>query len=150
GQSRYSAQASASVDLFDYGTIASIRGAKSVSRQAEAGVREASSDLRFALRRAFSQVLFSQDNIGVSRRIAEIRERNSRLVPLRYESGRESKGNMMRASAQRLQAESELRRAERVLEADRAGLDRQLGLDAFEAVVATGALAGAPAPAKPE
>ena len=150
GQTRYSAQAAASVDLFDYGTLATIRGARSAARQAEASVREASSDLRFALRRAFSQVLFSQDNIGVSRRIAEIRERNSRLVGLRYESGRESKGNMMRAAAQRLQAESDLRRAERALDSDRAALDRQLGLDAFEAVLATGTLAGAAPPPKPD
>lgn len=147
---RWSAQATARLDLLDLGSYASIRSSKAGYSRAAAQLRQASTDLRFSLRRAFVQLLFAQENVEVSRAVHRIRSNGAQSVTLRYDSGRESKGNMLRARAQLLQADADLAQAERELRTARRTLDRHLGLDEFRAVTATGTLAAPPAPAFPE
>ena len=139
----------ATLDLFDLAKITNIRAQKSALSQARASLSGASSSLRFNLRQAFAQVLFAERSLEVSRNIRDLRDRGARLVTLRYNSGRESKGNMLRAQAQLAQAEADLRQASRNLRADQKVLDRQLGLDSFDAVAATGTLAVPDAPPAP-
>src|SRR5207253_2866366 len=118
--------------------------------QAEASLRIESANLLFDLRKAFGNVLFSQEQLKVSQRIRDLRRKNSELVSLRYASGRESKGNMMRARAELLQADTDLAQAGRDLQAARQELNHQLGRDDFNVVTATGTLStseSAPAPA---
>lgn len=146
----WSASASASVALFDMGDYAAIRSASASLGASEAALRGASADLRAALRRAFSSLLFAQTGLDVARRVLEVRGRNADLVRLRYESGRESKGNMLRAQAQRVQAEVQLASAARELRVAQRELARRLGTEAFEPFVATGTFSAAPAPPVPE
>jgi outer membrane protein TolC len=148
-QPAWSASASASLTLFDLGDYAAIRSASASLGAAEASLRGASADLRSSLRRAFSSLLFAQTGLDVSRRVLEVRGRNAELVRLRYESGRESKGNMLRAQAQRVQAEVLVASSERDLRVAQRELARRLGSEAFEAFVASGTFSAAPAPSMP-
>ena len=147
---RWSAQATADMDLFNPAKLAGIRSASASLTQAEANRRLTSASVRFNLWQAFMQVLFAERSIEVNRRILQLRDNDARLVALRYDSGRESKGNMLRAKAQLQQAQADLNQAMRNLRADQTALDRQLGLDEFQRVEATGTLTALPPPAFPE
>ncbi|MBI5246885.1 MAG: TolC family protein [Elusimicrobia bacterium] len=148
-QPSYTASASAGITLFSAGTAASIRSASAALNSAEASLRSASASLRSSLRQAFSALLFAQTSLDTARRIIVIRRHDAELVSLRYESGRESKGNMLRAKAQALQAEFAVTSAERDLRTARRDMSRQLGREGFEDFVATGAFASAPPPPQP-
>jgi len=150
GTLRWSAGAQASLNLWDMDRFAAIKASRASLSSAEAGLRQASSALRFNLRRAFAQLLFAQQNVQVSGMIRDLRRNDAQMVQLRYESGRESKGNMLRANAQAEQAAADLAQAERDLRAAQRALDAQLGIDDFSVVAATGALEAPGAPAYPE
>ena len=146
----YSASASAGLTLFSAGEAASIRSASAALNSAEASLRAASANLRSSLRQTFSGLLFAQVALDTARRIIVIRRHDADLVTLRYEAGRESKGNMLRAKAQALQAEAAVASAERDLRTARRDMARQLGREGFEAFVASGAFSSAPPPARPD
>lgn len=146
GGFHWQAQGTASLDLWNAGQIASIKSASAEVRQAQANLRQASSTLRLNLRKAFAQLLFAQKNVEVSKKILEMRQRSSQLVTLRYDSGRESKGNRLRSRAQFLQAQADYSQALRDLRTAQKSLDRQLGLDEFSMVIATGTLDANPLP----
>ncbi len=149
GKPGYSAAASAGVSLFDMGKISSIRSASAAYDQALASLRQTSANVRFNLRQAYANVLLSQINVDVATRILAIRRVGAEMVSLRYQSGHEYKGNMMNTDAQRLQAEATLAQARRSLRSTRRAFARQLGLDEFEEVSATGTLAAAEPPPPP-
>lgn len=146
---QWSASAAASLTLFDMGDYAAIGSAKASLVSSEAGLRRSSADLRAGLRRAFSSLLFAQNGLEVAARVREVRTKNAELVRLRYESGRESKGNMLRAQAQRVQAEAGWASAERGLRTARRELARQLGREGYEDYDAGGSFSAAPAPPRP-
>jgi outer membrane protein len=137
---RWQAQASAGIDLFNASSLWDIRSASAAWTQARASLRLASASLRRDLRTAFARLLYAQGIVEVSRSIRDLREKDSRLVSLRYDSGRESKGNMLNAKAQLLSAQADLDGAQRDLLTARGSLDRRLGLDSFEPVSASGTL----------
>ncbi|MCB4755842.1 MAG: TolC family protein [Elusimicrobia bacterium] len=147
--SRWGAQGTASMNFFNPTTNASIRSASASLRQAEASVRIASANLRFSLKQAFADLLFAQEKVRVAEKILDLRMDNSKMVTLSYESGRESKGNMLRAQAELRQAQADLASAHRDMRSSQQDLGRQLGLDEFAAVTATGTLATAPLPELP-
>jgi outer membrane protein TolC len=146
----YSASASAGLTLFSVSQTASIRSASAALNAAEASLRAASANLRSTLRQTFSALLFAQTALETARVIIVIRRHNSELVNLRYEAGRESKGNMLRGKAQALQAEYAIISAERDVRTAQRDMSRQLGREGFESFVATGAFASAPPPARPD
>jgi len=146
----YSASASASLTLFSAGQTASIRSASAALNAAEASLRASSAALRSSLRQTFSALLLAQSSLETARRITGIRRHDSELVNLRYEAGRESKGNMLRAKAQTLQADFAVVSAERDLRTAQRDMSRQLGREEYEALVATGAFASAPPPPRPD
>lgn len=145
----WQAQAGASLSLFDMGQVASIRSAGAGLSAARAGLRQASTALRFSLRSAFAQLLFAQKNALVSKAILDMRRRSSQLVELRYSSGRESKGNTLRSKAQTAQAEADLAQALRGLRTAQKALGRRLGRDSFAPVAATGTLSAQAPPELP-
>ena len=146
----WGATGSASMSLFDMGRVASIRSAAASLSAAEASLRAASAALRLSLRRTYSTLLFSQFSVETSGRILELRRHNSELVTLRYESGRESKGNRLRSRAQVLQAEVAVAIAQRDLRTARRDMAQQLGREDFEEYAATGTFSSPPPPARPE
>ena len=148
-QPSYSASASAGLALFNAGQAAAIRSASASLHSAQASLRAASANLRSSLRQAFAALLSAQAALAAARRIAAIRGHNSQLVSLRYEAGRESKGNMLRAKAQSLQAEFAVVSAERDVRTAQRDMSRQLGREEFETFVASGVFASAPPPERP-
>ena len=137
---------SASMNLFSMGQIAQIKSAAASLDQAEASYRLSSSNLRLSLRQAFIQLLDAQESLDVDQRIRAMRDLDSQMVTLRYDSGRESKGNMLRAKALYYQADASVVEDHRQLRAAQKALDQQLGLDEFEAIAATGTLDIGPLP----
>jgi outer membrane protein TolC len=138
------------MDLFSPARIAAIRSARASLDSAGARTWAASADLRRSLRSAWLRLLVSQENLTVSQRINAMRKRGAELVALRYESGRESRGNMMRAKAQSLQADADLAQSGRELRVAGRTLLRQTGVDDYKAVTATGTLSAAEPPPLPE
>ncbi|HOW27951.1 MAG TPA: TolC family protein [Elusimicrobiota bacterium] len=140
GASRWQAQGSVRLDLLNLKNYSTISKASISVKQSSAALRIQSSELRYSLRKAFADLLTTQEEVVVSEKICEIRRSNARTVSLKYESGRESKGNMLKAKAELAQAEASLAQARRSLRANQQVLNRQLGQGDFAAVAVTGTL----------
>jgi outer membrane protein TolC len=147
---QWQAQGSAGMDLFNLKDYADIGSASATQSQVSAQLRLESAALRFSLRQAFADVLLAQEQVNVSTKIRDLRKTNARTVALLYDSGRESKGNRMKAEAELYQAEAELAQAVRSLRSTRVGLNHQLGHDDFALTTATGTLEAAALPPPPD
>jgi outer membrane protein TolC len=90
------------------------------------------------LHKAFAALLYAQAEIEVSKRIKALREGDAKMVSLRYDSGTESKGNMLRSKAQLLEADVGLAQARRDIRSAQQELNHQLGREDFQSVRATG------------
>lgn len=141
---RWSARGTASLNLFNLSDYAGISSAHSSLDQAMASLRSTSADVLLSLRRAFANTLFSEKQIEVSEIIHRIRKNNANLVSLRYDSGRESKGNKLRANAEFLQSNLDLNQSHRDLKAAQQELNRQLGEEFNFIFTATGTLTTKP------
>ncbi|MFI5347280.1 MAG: TolC family protein [Elusimicrobiota bacterium] len=146
---RWSAQAAATMKILDAGQIAAIRAASASTTLAEANLRKASSDLRSTLRQAFTHALFAQETLKVTESIQKLRDRDSEMVTLRYDSGSESKGNMLRAKAQAMQATLAVLQAQRDLRTAQRELAQRLGREEFEDYTASGTFGAGEAPPLP-
>ena len=142
GTNYWSAQGTASMDLFDMGRYAGIRLAAASLAVSEASLREASASVRLSLREAFSQLLYAQEYINVSGNILDLREKNAKLIELEYNAGKQSKGDLLRVRAEEAQAQADADQAQRGLRLAQRNLDAVLGFDDFSAVAVTGTLAG--------
>src|SRR5205823_3521013 len=71
---------------------------------------------------------------------------NAQMVSLRYQSGRESKGNNMNTQAQLLQAETSLDQSNRQLRVAQQELSQAIGKDDFSALIVTGTWTSPPVP----
>jgi outer membrane protein TolC len=143
-EERWQASANAHMDIINLTDVADIRLASAELARADASLANISTNVLFNLRQAFAGLLYAQQQVVVDQNILTIRERNARLVTLRYNSGRESKGNMMRAKAEFLQSQRDLTQAGRAVRTAQQGMSQQLGFDSFEAIVTTGTLSIAP------
>ncbi len=141
--SDWSASANVSLDLFDLGRIASIRGAAANLSRAEAAQRQTSASVRFRLHKAWAGLLFAQEDVNVARSVLDLREQAAELVSLRYDSGRESKGNMLRTQAQLLEARASVAQSERDLRAAKRELAALLAVEDASVLTATGTFGGA-------
>jgi outer membrane protein len=134
----WSAGLNASVDIFNLSHIASVRAALARRDSAKASLTSASADVLLDLYQTFTGLMYAQEQITVAAHILEIWEKDAELIGLRYNSGRESKGNKMRTDAQLLQARAESSQAQRDLRAAQQSLSAALGQDAFRVLAVTG------------
>jgi outer membrane protein TolC len=139
-QKTWQAQASANIDILNASDIAGIKSSKASLLQAQANLRQSAATVRSSLRQAFLQLLYAQESVELSRQIKELQEKNAKLVSLRYTGGTESKGNMLQAQAEAAQAQTDLLQDQLSLRTAQKTLDRQLGLDDFRPLSATGTL----------
>ena len=137
---QWQANATASLDLLDAAQFASIRTASANLSLAQANLGIASANLLFNLRNAFAQLLYAQQAVSVAERIRNIWSQSSQMTTLRYNSGSESKGDLMRVKAQLFQSEMNLRQTQRDIRVAQQTLGQVLGLDHFTDLVATGSL----------
>lgn len=145
----WSASGSMGLDLFNMGTYASIRSASASARSAEAALKLKSAGVRASLRKAFAQLLYAQDAVAVADRIQVMRQANADLVALKYDSGRESKGNMLRSKADLSSAKADAQAARRDVRTARIALNKLLGRDEYALTVATGIWPAPEVPAEP-
>lgn len=146
----WSASADASLDLLNVGAWAGVRSADASLREARHQRQLASADLRLNLFTAYAGLLFAQRQIVVAQKIRDLRNDNAQMVDLKYRSGREYKGNGLRAAAERAQAEADLAQAQRDLSSAQSALCRQMGDETYEVGTVTGTLAVPPASARPD
>jgi outer membrane protein TolC len=133
---RWSLGASASEKILDLRTLSSIRSARLGYEKAAEDYQNQSAGLRQTLANYFLTLIYAQENVKAQTRILEIRDQNAGLIKLKYDSGMESRGNMMYSSALAAQAKSDLARAERALEMARRDLLRGMGLAQYAPVTA--------------
>lgn len=137
----YSLGLSARQSLFSgFKDKAGVERSKAEVEEARASLQETGSGVGFALKSAFSRLLYSQEQLKLTKVIEGRRKENVRLVELRYEAGREHKGSFLRIRAAFKQSEFEVAEAGRSLRVAQRELGRALGRSGFEAVEATGSL----------
>lgn len=91
----YEPQAAAGMNIFSYSALANIWSARALWLSSIAGRRGAAQALRYNLKTAFSNLLYSQASINVNWMIQDLWHKNYDMIYLRYQSGQESKGNML-------------------------------------------------------
>lgn len=92
----------------------------------QASLQSVTATVLYDVRSAFVDLFVSQKNIELLDNILKQRNGNTRLIKLRYESGREDKGNLMRTQADEAQAGYDLSSARRDLKLARLKLSQML------------------------
>ena len=110
-------------------TMRQIDSNKEMIKAAQYNYQYVSANLRFALRSAFTDLLKAQHLVGLTAEIAERRQKNARLINLRYQGGRENIGSLRQAEADVAQAQFEVAQAERALQFAQTALALVLGRD---------------------
>ncbi|WCL49013.1 TolC family protein [Leptospira sp. GIMC2001] len=103
----------------------------------------------FELSSAFSQTLYAQALMDLSKIIYDRRIMNRNMVKLRYEGGREHKGSYLLSEAAVGQAKFELEQAERLWQTNSAELFRVMGRDYNKPIRVIGALETPTPPNRP-
>jgi outer membrane protein len=126
----YSYGLSASQSLFrGMQGIYSIQSAYASLEYQKASLRSTRASLFYELRSAFLNLLVAQENIKLLEEILKQRQKNSQLIQLRYESGKEDKGNLMTTQADEKEAEHDLSSAKRDLKLAQLKLSQMLDLE---------------------
>lgn len=149
GSEFWQSQFGASLDVFNIADWASIRTASANYAQSQANRRASSANVLVSLYKAFAGLLYAQEQRQVANAIHSLWKTNAQMISLRYESGRESKGNKMRTDAQLLQAESDLAQASRDLRVAQQVLGQALGEHQFLALSVTGTWTASLLPSEP-
>jgi outer membrane protein len=139
------------LDLIDVANWTNIQLAAAELNQSEASLRSAGATALLDLYTAFTDLLHAQQEKNVNSAIRDTRKKNADMVSLRYESGRESRGNQLNTQAQLLEAEAALAQSDRQIRVAQRQLVQVLGKENFELLVVTGtwSVAGLPEP-KPD
>ncbi|HBB66719.1 MAG: hypothetical protein A2X28_00695 [Elusimicrobia bacterium GWA2_56_46] len=124
---RWSFGLSASEPVFNLKAVSSIKSSRISYEKAAADYRGESASLRAALYAAFVGLVVAQERVSVQNKIMIIRGENARLIRLKYDSGMESRGNMLYASALADLSKADAQKAERALNIARRGLLSNMG-----------------------
>ena len=142
----WQAQGTASLDLIDFGQWASIQSASASFHESQANLEVARATALLNLYKAFAGLLYAQEEVLVDTNIRDTWKLNADMIGLRYKSGSESKGNAMNTNAQFLQAQASLAQASRDVRVAQQELGQAIGMDDYQALVATGTWSVSPAP----
>lgn len=114
-------------DLFNWKDYAGVQLAMASLNQARSSWLMASAQVRYQLTRAFYQLLYAQAQVAVLEDIRRIRQTNSQLVTLSYDSGKESKGNMLITQADLAAAVADVAQAQRTTRVAQQALNHAMG-----------------------
>jgi len=137
---RWGLSVSASEPIFNLGAISSIRTARISYDKAASDYRIESASARQALYSAFLSLMAAQDQVVVDKRILDIREQNAKLIKLKYDSGMESRGNMLYAAALFELSRTNAAKSERSLNMARRELLKNMGTSVYRPVSVKGEL----------
>ncbi len=107
--------------------IYGIQSAYSNLEYQRASLRATTANVYYELRSAFLNVLVAQENVRLLEQILKQRQDNASLIELRYDSGKEDKGNLMSTRADEAQAKYDLSSAKRDLKLAKLKLSQLLG-----------------------
>lgn len=108
------------------------------------------SSVKYSVTQAYANLIYAQETLRLSDRIAKRRDANTRLVRARYDAGVEHKGAYLRAKAQSDQAKFEQSQAQRALSIARLSLCQMMGVSLTEAKLVSPLLPNvAPLPTSP-
>ncbi|MCG3204646.1 MAG: hypothetical protein KCHDKBKB_01361 [Elusimicrobia bacterium] len=124
---QWNAAGEASLNVFDKGAYADMAVSAARRDSSVAALQLVSAEIRRDLREVYVDLAFAQEEVDVAKRIYELRKKNAELVSLKYDSGRESKGNMLKAQAELKEALVSTFKTERALKQAQQELGRQLG-----------------------
>jgi outer membrane protein len=79
----------------------------------QAALQKAEADVFYQLRQSFVDLALADENVTLYKQIFERRKNNSDLIELRYDSGREDKGALLRTQADQADAAASVTAAER-------------------------------------
>lgn len=148
--SAYELGGSASWSLFEGGaTWAARRQAVAARARARAAYRQASRQLRAALRNAFDRLLFDQRNIDLLGSIKERLNKDTRYLEIQFRSGREPRWTFLKAQADEAGIDWQMTQARLDIAGQQQAIGTLLGRDAdgATAMVAEGELTAPAAPA---
>lgn len=135
GRGSWSASVSANETLWSAANNSSYRSAKLTYEQSKISYDSESAALRKNLYSKFLNLLVEQEQSKVNDKVLQIRKENANLTKLKYDSGRESLGNMKYAKAQYTQALASKHKSDRSLEASRRDLLVAMGEDSYRDIV---------------
>ncbi len=141
--SSFSYGLNASLDLFNPSDFYGLRSAYTDYEFNQANYDLSAANVLYEGRTAFISLLVAQASVDLQRRIVGQRQENSRLIQLRYDSGVEDKGSLMRTQADESNARYNLSSAQRDLRLAQLNLSQLLGqtvASAEEEMKFTGAL----------
>ena len=125
----WSASLNASQTIYNFGDSAQIKGKKATINKTVAQLTKSSADVYYSIRQAFLQMCYAQENITLLENIYNLRKQSADIVRLQYEGGKESRGNMLKAQAQKKSAYVNVSNAKRDLIVARRTLAQCLGMD---------------------
>lgn len=125
----WSASLNASQTIYNFQSNAQIHSKKASINKTVAQLTKSSADVYFSIKQAFLKMCYAQENIILLENIYNLRKQSADIVRLQYEGGKESKGNMLRAQAQKQSAYVNVSNAKRDLTVARRVLAQSLGTD---------------------
>ena len=125
----WSASLNASQTIYNFQSNAQIHSQKATINKTVAQLTKSSADVYYSIRQAFLQMCYAQENITLLENIYNMRKQSADIVRLQYEGGKESKGNMLRAQAQKQSAYVNVSNAKRDLAVARRMLAQNLGAE---------------------
>ena len=138
---QYSLGLAASQNLFNgFQDRASLVQARANLIAAQSALRAQKATLHQSLKKAFYQLLYSQQAVVLSREIEKRRKGNFDLVELRFSGGRENKGSFLKTRGQWRQAQFQVRQNQRNILIAQQQLALLLGRRDFEGLEAVGTL----------
>ena len=125
----WSTSLSASQTIYDFQSNSEIKSKKASINKTVAQLTKTSADVYCSIKEAFLKMMFAQQNITLLENIYKLRSQSADIVRLQYEGGKESKGNMLRAKAQKQSAYVNFVNAQRELLVAKRALIQTLGKD---------------------
>lgn len=116
--------------LFDNGKVRfNVKSLEEISFSKKYEYDEVLIDIRLALRLAFINLYYAQENLKLTKEIYLSRKNNYELVMMNYESGLENKGSVLTAKVKLLSAEYDIEKAELDIKENISALKNIIGLD---------------------
>lgn len=135
----YNAGLSADQNLFNgFQDAARLNQNRSRFTQAEINLLRVKSNLSAEISQAFARLMYAQDYLKLAENIASRRKDNYALVEMRFESGTEDRGSLLRSKALFSQALQDVTEAKRQINVAQRNLNKALGRQESGLVTVTG------------
>lgn len=147
----YRAGVGADQNIFNgFQDIAKLNQSRAQLSQAEINLQRVKANLGADVRQAFTELLFAQDSLVLDKIILGRRKENSALVEMRFESGSEDKGALLRSQAFYSQAMLDVLESKRRINVAQRNLNKVLGRQDGTGIAVTGAWDKITLPPPPE